>query len=103
MKNSRFKTIKCPKCDREYLPAEIFYPKPFFGNVKDIVRDYSGKIISFSGNSLDLTENYICDGCGTAMKVYARISFDAVVDEARDFNNDYTTNIKPKKLSLFED
>lgn len=97
----KVKTIKCPKCDREYLPAEIFYPKFFFGDVKDITRDYSGKIISFSGNSLNLSENYICDGCGTAMKVYARINFESVVDTVRDFNNDYVSQ-KEKKLELFE-
>lgn len=101
MKSTKFKTIKCPRCDREYLPAEIFYPKHFFGKPKDIVRDYSGKILSFTGDFMDPSENYICDGCGAAFKVFARVNFDASIDEARDFNCDYTTTT-PKKLSLFE-
>ena len=101
MKYQKFKTIKCPKCDTEYLPAEIFYPKHFFGRVSDITKDYSGKIISFNGDSLNLSENYICDKCGTAMKVFAKISFDSIIDNARDFNNDYVTKSE-KKLELFE-
>jgi hypothetical protein len=57
--------------------------------------------MSFSGNSLNLSENYMCDECGTAMKVYARINFESVVDTVRDFNNDYVSQ-KEKKLELFE-
>ena len=102
MKQQKFKVIKCPKCDREYLPAEIFYPKYFFGNVKNIAKDYSGKIISFSGDSMNLSENYICDNCGTAMKVFARINFDSVIDTEKDFSTDYISK-KDKKLELFEE
>lgn len=102
MKTSKFKTIKCPRCDCEYLPAEIFYPKHFFGDVKDITRDYSGKIISFMGNSLNLSETYVCDRCGTALKVYARVNFEAVIDEACDFDHDYVS--KPaQKFTLAEE
>ena len=96
------KTIICPKCGREYLPAEIFYPKYFFGKVKDIVKDCNGQIISYEGESLNLSENYICDKCGTNMKVTAHISFDASIDEAFDFNNDYVTK-KKESFNLFED
>jgi uncharacterized OB-fold protein len=29
--NEKFEKIVCPKCGREYLPVEIYYPNSFFG------------------------------------------------------------------------
>ena len=31
MINEKLEKIICPKCGREYLPAEIYYPNFFFG------------------------------------------------------------------------
>lgn len=101
MKNRKIKVIKCPKCGREYLPAEIFYPKHFFGKVSDIIKDYSGEIIAFTGDTMNLSETYICDNCNTSFKVSAKINFDVEVDQATNFAQDYVT--KPEqKFSLFE-
>jgi len=51
MKPRKFEIIECPHCGREYLPAEIFVPHPFFGRPRDIVRDVYGHILDFEGNS----------------------------------------------------
>lgn len=101
MRTTKPRIIKCPRCGREYLPAEIFYPKYFFGEVSDIIKDQNGEIISYRGESINPIETYICDGCQTALKVTARVNFDVEIDEKNDFYYDATT--KPEeKFSLFE-
>ena len=37
--NKKFSVITCPFCGKEYLPAEIFIPKVFFGNPQIIYRN----------------------------------------------------------------
>lgn len=37
--------IKCPFCDTEYLPGEIYLPKHFLGQPIDIERDIAGNIL----------------------------------------------------------
>lgn len=85
--------ITCPKCGKEYLPAEIFIPKAFFGRPDIINRDDAGKIISYSGNSLDVSENYCCDKCNTEFEISAKISFDSYLNEEFNFDNDYERKI----------
>ena len=85
--------ITCPKCGKEYLPAEIFIPKAFFGIPEIIQRDANGKIISFSGTSLDSNEHYCCDKCDTEFEITSKISFDTYVNEEFDFDNDYQRKI----------
>ena len=41
--------IVCPKCGREYLPAEIYLPNSFLGRPHDIYRLTNGKVESFEG------------------------------------------------------
>ena len=82
--------ITCPNCGREYLPAEIFVPKSFFGMPDIIRRDSEGKIIDFLGSDMDLSENYCCDGCSKPFKVDAIISFNVDKDEKNDFTAPYT-------------
>lgn len=102
MRTKRLEVIKCPKCEMEYLPAEIYLPNELLGTPKYISKDYSGKIIDFTHKSMNLDEKYICDKCGTAFKVSAKISFKTVVDEENDFNEDYSSSM-PTQLNLFED
>lgn len=89
----RLNVITCPKCGKEYLPAEIFIPKAFFGKPEIINRDENGKIISFSGTSLDVCEKYCCDNCDSEFEIVSKISFDSYIDEEFDFDFDYERKI----------
>lgn len=85
--------ITCPKCGKEYLPAEIFIPKAFFGIPELIQRDSDGKIISFTGTSLDVNESYCCDNCDTDFEITSRLSFDSHINKEFDFDTDYERKI----------
>lgn len=96
-------TIKCAVCGEEYLMSEIFIPEPFFGKQTEIIKDSSGHINYYLGTEPDMDEDYVCDNCGSHLKVHANITFDvtAVSDE---FEEEYVTKInKPKKIMLSED
>ena len=99
----RLVTIECPKCGRQYLPAEIYIPNAFFGKPSEIERTNTGKIEMFDGTSLDPVEEYVCDTCNTKFKVVATIGFkSSEVDPKKSFNSVYSTQIHTKKISLFE-
>lgn len=61
--------IKCPYCNYEYLPGEIYLPKYFLGQPKDIERTIDGKIDIELGLPQDLSEHYICDKCNKPFTV----------------------------------
>lgn len=86
-----FKTISCPYCSYQYLPGEIFTPKEFLGQPKNVVRDACGEILGFEGIEMTDTETYICDNCGKEFTVKTRFSF--IVE------NDKKESLKP--VSLF--
>lgn len=67
--------IKCPKCGREYLAGEIFIPKYFVGQPKDVIKGFEGNILTYEGEDMDLTEEYICDGCNTKFLIKAQVNF----------------------------
>lgn len=101
MKNTNLKnTIKCPYCDTEYLPCEIYYPDYFLGQEKDIERDTLGEVIYYSGLESDTSETFICEKCKKQFKVEADIKFKTYKDNKNNLNNDYFT---PKPLKLFLD
>ena len=83
--------IRCPYCNTEYLPGEIFLPNHFLGKPKDVERDYSGKIIYYDGIEQDLTESYICDKCSSTFEVVASISYN--IKEKFNAKNIYTQKI----------
>lgn len=87
--------LTCPKCGREYTPAEIFYPTEFFGNPKTVLRDEIGKIESITGTDMNTTEYYECDMCGCEIKVEAEIQFK--VYKVKQFNPTFTDYIKVSK------
>lgn len=95
MKNyaKKYEIITCPHCGREYLPAEIFVPKAFFGKPYDIDRYSDGKIDSYCGNTMCTQETYNCDGCGTTFKVRAKVFFNVEVDEKTNFNKEFVSKI----------
>lgn len=104
MEKSKSVLIKCPKCGCEYLPGEIYLPKAFLGQPKNIVRDNDTEIIAApDGAEMDLEEKFTCEKCGTPFRVYATVSFNTVLEEDVDPNTDYSTKIKTDIFSLNED
>ena len=100
MKNKKEKIIVCPQCGYEYLPAEIYMPNSFLGKPKDITKEHmTGKILDYMGNSMNLTETYICDNCDTKFKVVANLNFNA----QKLSDSKYKTKFKKEKLFLKED
>lgn len=100
MKN--FDVIRCPKCNKEYLPSEIFIPNAFFGAPDIIKRDTEGHIIDYIGKGLDPTEKYTCDLCNTTFDILAKLSFETNIDEGSNFAEEYVSVPKVKfKLDEF--
>ena len=87
--------ITCPHCGYEYLPSEIFYGDALLGQPTEIVRDVLGKILYYEykeGHEQDLTEHYICDGCGKSFAIEASISYKAKQEQAElDFGNSFVS------------
>lgn len=96
-KTSMNTIINCPHCNFQYLAGEIFNPKHFLGQPKEIVRNSIGEILGYEGIIQDLTETYICENCDKEFKVTARMSF--IVDT----QTVESTTLEPKirKISLF--
>ena len=95
--------IQCPKCGREYLPAEIYLPDSFLGKPYDIEKTHTGKIDVFDGSTMDTVEEYVCDYCDTHFRVVANVNFKTYeVDDKEKFSNTYVSPLNTKKISLFE-
>ena len=70
------KYIVCPACGREYTPGEIYLPKHFLGQHKNIERDSRGRITDIYGGIFqDTSEIYTCDKCGITFSVKADITY----------------------------
>ncbi len=93
MKVRKFEIIECPKCGYEYLPAEIFIPKYYFGVPTNIVRDENGKLISYDGSSIDLFEKYTCDKCNTEFRIVSKLQLTSELTFPGSFNDDYVTKL----------
>ena len=100
MKVRKFEIVECPKCGYQYLPAEIFVPKYYFGVPTEIERDKNGKIISYEGSSIDLFEKYKCDRCNTEFRVVSKLQLTTELGFPGNFNFDYVTKLDK---SLFVD
>lgn len=102
MLERELKYIICPVCGQEYLPAEIFFPDDLIGKPTEIVKNTSGKIDFYLGDDPNFDEYYICDNCGTKLKIHANVSYK--IDTAEDtFNEEYVSKFeRPKKLILEE-
>lgn len=94
--------IKCPYCDAEYLPGEIFLPDEFLGQPTDVEKDYKHQILFNGGKDQNVEETYTCDYCGKQFTVKADINYKVDKVNAVDFSSDYET-IKESKLTLKED
>ena len=88
MKIRKFEIIECPKCGYEYLPAEIFVPKFYFGIPENIERDEKGKLVSYEGTSVDLFEKYKCDNCNTEFRVVSKLQLTTELSFPGSFNDE---------------
>ena len=95
--------IKCPVCGQEYLPSELFLPEAVFGKQYDITKSDSGEIKFYLGDDPELDEEYICDGCGSKLKVHMNMTFNVEANKEENYSEEYITKInKPKKIKLEE-
>lgn len=95
--------IKCPYCDYEYVPGEIFLPNWLIGQPKEVERDCYGHII-YSDDITDLKEEYICDKCNKCFIVEANIKFNAFENNIKNASDIYVTpKLCNKKLYLKEE
>ena len=92
--------ITCPKCGREYLPAEIYIPKEFFGAPDIIQRDTEGKVVDTSGTDMCLVDTYCCDSCSATFNVKADITFTTELDDENDFSSDYVSKINKRFVKM---
>ena len=94
--------IKCPKCGKEYLPSEIYYPNSFLGKPTSIVKNDEGKIVFYLGDSMDLQEEYECS-CGCHFTTKASIEFTVEENTSLDFSEEeYTTPLFGNRIALQE-
>jgi hypothetical protein len=75
------KFINCPHCNYQYLPGEIFDPKHFLGQPKNVIRNSLGEILGYEGIKMDLEETFVCEHCNKEFEVYAKLSFSIKEDE----------------------
>jgi len=68
-------TIRCPHCNAEYLPAEIYFPDYFVGKPYNIIKDANGNVLGFNGSDMETVETYTCDKCGKRFNVDASVTF----------------------------
>lgn len=101
MKRNQNLYVKCPSCNAEYLPEEIFVSlltKNYYvektEDTHEIVNsNYIGQI----------EDSYICDYCNTKFKVIAKLSFNSFIDEKFNFNELYSTTLNKSTVLLKED
>ena len=93
MKVRKFEIIECPCCKYEYLPAEIFVPRAYFGKPENIERDSNGKLLSYEGTSVDLFETYFCDNCNTEFRVVSKLQLTTELTFPGSFNEEYVTKL----------
>lgn len=94
--------IKCPKCNQEYLPGEIFVPNNFLGQPREIDRNEEGKITSYKGINQSLRETYTCDKCNYTFDIEAQITY-KVEGSFANFDEEYSTPLYSNRIVLKEE
>lgn len=94
--------IKCPVCEREYLPSEIYMPNHFLGKPNEIFKTHDGQLDYFDGIPQDLTEKFTCEHCNTKFIVTAKITYETVKNINESFDEDYSTPLYKDRISLKE-
>ena len=101
MKKSQNLYIKCPECNAEYLPEEIFvsllnhsyYIEKTEDTHEIMSSDYTGQV----------EESFICNYCNTRFKVQCKLSFTSFIDDKFNFNELYSTRLNKSTVLLKED
>ena len=96
-KPRKFEIIECPRCGWQYLPAEIYVDRAFFGRPTRIDRDEIGRIIDYEGTSVDQFETYICDHCNVEFRTQCKMTM--ITEETRlaNFDEEYIAPLIIKK------
>lgn len=102
MKNNQ-DTIKCPCCDWEYLPGEIYLPKHFLGQPLEITHTTDGKIDLYEGIEQKLNETFICNNCNKPFKIKATITYITIKDDSQFIFEEYETKKYKDRLILKEE
>lgn len=102
MKNNQ-NIIRCPQCDWEYLPGEIYLPKQFLGQPKEVTKTSDGKIDLYEGIEQNTCERFKCEHCNTTFIVNAKISYETYKDNKSNFDEDYSTPLYTGRINLKED
>lgn len=88
--------IKCPHCNSEYLPGEIYMPNSLIGQPDEVVRDALGKIIyedyDTPEREPDMIEQFTCEYCNKPFIVEATVTY-KTREEApeKDFSTQYVS------------
>lgn len=94
------KFICCPSCNYQYLPGEIFNPKYFLGQPKNIIRNNIGEILGYEGIEMDTNETFVCEHCGNSFEIQAKISVN--IKEPKEESTKVEAEKTPiQQLSLF--
>lgn len=101
MKRNQNLYIKCPSCNAEYLPEEIFVS--LLDNNTNIEKTEDTHEIVNSNYIGQIEDSYICDYCNTKFKVIAKLSFNSFIDEKFNFNELYSTTLNKSTVLLKED
>lgn len=90
-------TIRCPHCNCEYLPAEIYFPNSFIGYPSEIIRDESGNILGYQGDDMNTSETYCCDRCNNSFTVDASITFKTnIINDMFEIDDDFKDIVSKK-------
>ena len=94
--------IRCPYCEYEYVPSEIYLPNSLLGKPRNIYKDLDGKIDSVDSTP-NLNETYCCDNCNKHFKVSASIKFNVTKFEELNFDEDFSTPLYKDRIVLKEE
>ena len=87
--------IKCPHCQAQYLPGEIYMPGSLIGQPEEVVKDGFGKIIYEDYSDLkapEMLEHFICEYCDKPFVVEATVSYKSMTEEPeKDFSTQYVS------------
>ena len=93
--------VVCPHCGSEYLPSEILMEDGLLGDVSNIVKTSQGKIVGYSGTSLNIKDEYVCDYCNKPFEVRGKLHLESFPKE--EFDEESTTPLFKDRIDLPED
>ena len=85
--------IKCPFCEAEYMPEEIFYPDSVFNKNLQVIRDEKGKIVFINEDSFNFIEEFECECCNNKFQVEGKVNFQTKKIEEDTFEEETIVNL----------